>query len=369
MEGEVADDYFVADDVDENLDTDIPEDECDDKVTLPRKQKFRSQKDVCNELNFEKLPEQPLQSFKWSNKNGDSVDWSTRKPTADGNPTNRGRRPAKDLPSPGGPMRIAKQNSGTVLKTFQLTMTDSILVKIVDQTNTKITEFWDINRDALSDNDKITHCKLTSLLELKAWYGLHYLRGALHLNGTCVHTVWHHESSNNLFSATMPRKHFSFLCTVIQFDDAPTRAQLWKEDKFACFREYFKSINERFLLLRHPSEHTAIDETLYPYRGRIGFKQYNPKKPAKYGILFRSLCDSSVQYTYLSLPYAGKPEEGTNRYYITGTDNYTKYLVENSLRIVGVAGLRGRNISLDRYFTSLSIDFNIFCTWSLRYQN
>ena len=70
-------------------------------------------------------------------------------------------------------------------------------------------------------------------------------------------------------------------------------------------------------------------------------------------ILYRSLCDSTVQYTYFSLPNAGKPVETPNDYYVTGTDNYTKYLVNNTIR--GKNCIRGRNISLDRYFTSLSI--------------
>ena len=53
-------------------------------------------------------------------------------------------------------------------------------------------------------------------------------------------------------------------------------------------------------------------------------KQYNPSKPAKYG-LHRSLCDAKVPYTYFTLPYAGRPEQqGENIYYVTGTDEYTK---------------------------------------------
>ena len=31
-------------------------------------------------------------------------------------------------------------------------------------------------------------------------------------------------------------------------------------------------------------------------------------KPAKYELLYCSLCDGSVPYTYYSLPYAGKPD-------------------------------------------------------------
>ena len=60
------------------------------------------------------------------------------------------------------------------------------------------------------------------------------------------------------------------------------------------------------------------------------------------------MCDSTVQYTFYYLPYAGKPQGGI-KYSVTGTDNYTMYLVKNSIRIDGTVCLRGRNISLDLY--------------------
>ena len=103
---------------------------------------------------------------------------------------------------------------------------------------------------------------------------------------------------------------------------------------------------------RIPSPYTSIDETLYPYRGRIGMKQYNPSKPSKYGLLYRSICDASLPYTYWTLPYAGKPENPGSPFYVTGTDEYTMYLVENFSKY---GSLAGRNISLDRYFTSVTI--------------
>ena len=82
--------------------------------------------------------------------------------------------------------------------------------------------------------------------------------------------------------------------------------------------------------MRYPSSYLAIDET-YSYCGRIGIKQYNPSKPAKYGLLYRSLCDSTIPYTYFILPYAGKPNNfwanKASKYYVRGTDEYTKYLV------------------------------------------
>ena len=100
--------------------------------------------------------------------------------------------------------------------------------------------------------------------------------------------------------------------------------------------------------MRCPSALLAVDETLYPYRGHIGFKQHNPQKPAKYGWFYRSLCDSTVTYTYFSLAYAGKAEVvvgNGGKFYITGTDEYTNYLLTGLSRHTSIQGC---NISMDR---------------------
>ena len=113
--------------------------------------------------------------------------------------------------------------------------------------------------------------------------------------------------------------------------------------------------------MRSPSQYLVIDETFYPYRGSICIKQYNPRKPAKYGLLYRSLCDAAVPYTYYTLPYAGKPSETNNetsKYYISGTNEYTKYLVNG---VNHYNSIDGSKISMDRYFTLVTI-----AQWALK---
>ena len=51
-------------------------------------------------------------------------------------------------------------------------------------------------------------------------------------------------------------------------------------------------------------------------------------------------------------PYAGKPEKGEAPYYIDSTENYVRYLVNQTENNVE---LRGRNISMDRLYTSISL--------------
>ena len=195
--------------------------------------------------------------------------------------------------------------------------------------------------------------KETDLIELKALIGLLYLRAALQLNIFKTRYIFFHESSHEIFPATMSYNRFAFLIGFLEFDDKETRRQGWREDKFAAIREFFMKKNENNGRCRNPSPYVSVNEILYPYRWRIGMKQYNPSKLAKYGLLYQSLCDAKVLYTYSTLPYARKPEViGTNDYYITGCDEYTKWLV-NYLQIYGT--LQEQNISLDRYLTSITL--------------
>ena len=106
--------------------------------------------------------------------------------------------------------------------------------------------------------------------------------------------------------------------------------------------------------MRRPPPYLALDETIYPYRGSIGSKQYNPSKPAKYALLYRSLYDAVVPYTYYTCPYAGKPSKTNNeasKYYISGTDKYIRYLVNGSNHCNFIDWC---NMFMDRYFTSVT---------------
>lgn len=117
----------------------------------------------------------------------------------------------------------------------------------------------------------------------------------------------------------------------ITFDDKISQNERWKYEKFAFIHEFFEKVNKNNASIRYPSSSLAMNETLYLYRGRIGIKQYNPSKAAKYELLYRSLCDYTITYSYFTLPHAGKPKyvgsKEASKFYIIGTDEHTKYLV------------------------------------------
>ena len=61
-------------------------------------------------------------------------------------------------------------------------------------------------------------------MEIHAFLGVLYLRGVLRQNLHSRELIWYHESSNDVFAATMSEKRFAFLSTAISFDDKETRA-------------------------------------------------------------------------------------------------------------------------------------------------
>ena len=68
---------------------------------------------------------------------------------------------------------------------------------------------------------------------------------------------------------------------------------------------------------------------------------------------FCCICDATLPYTYFSLPYAGKPEifvGDATKYYITGIDKYSKYLVNDLFAPCKMQG----------YFTSVSLASKAF---------
>ena len=151
----------------------------------------------------------------------------------------------------------------------------------------------------------------------------------------------------------MSKNRFKYISYFITFDHKPTRTDCWKTNKFACMIEIFEAMNERNVKIRYPFLLLTIDKTLYPYFGFIDSKQYNPSKPTKHGLLYRSLCDYTTAYTYFSLVYAGKPENTDGlaaKYYVTGTSEYTKYLVN---QFSFYKPIEECNISMDCYYISV----------------
>ena len=67
--------------------------------------------------------------------------------------------------------------------------------------------------------------------------------------------------------------------------------------------------------------------------------------PSKYGLLYRSISESTLPRTYFTLSYCSKVDSGESQYYVTGTDEYTRRLPNN---LSDYTKFKEKNINNDR---------------------
>ena len=67
--------------------------------------------------------------------------------------------------------------------------------------------------------------------------------------------------------------------------------------------------------------------------------------PSKYGLLYRSISESTLPRTYFTLSYCSKVDSGESQYYVTGTDEYTRCLPNN---LSDYTKFKEKNINNDR---------------------
>ena len=202
----------------------------------------------------------------------------------------------------------------------------------------------------------VPYTKNTCSSEILAFIGLLYLRGLLGVNNHDVAILFNDLTGNPVFWATMSKNRFKFLFSNISFDNFETRTQRWVCDRFTAIRDIFESFNHSCSSCVLPTDFLSLDETLYLIITRIGFKQFNPNKPAKYGLLFKSINAFRYPYTFRTASYVGKPRNHSNQeqcqFYVCGTEDTVKRLVANLKKHTS---LSGRNISYGRLYTSISL--------------
>ena len=129
---------------------------------------------------------------------------------------------------------------------------------------------------------------------------------------------------HRIFTATVFKNCFRFLYQCISFDDYSTSTERWEADHFTTVRKLFEFFNQNCGLALIPDDLLSIDETLYPMKNRISFKQFNPNIPVKYGLLFKSINGARYPYSFVSTHYCGKPKNEPTEEYKQGIFEVTK---------------------------------------------
>lgn len=229
----------------------------------------------------------------------------------------------------------------SILQSFQKFMTPEIMQILV-----------------LHTNEEAEHKNIpkTDDTEILALLGIFILMGANDDTKLDYHDLWSKKLGRSAYIATMSRNRFRQLTKILRFDDKTTRAERKQADKFAPLREIFDLLDHTFLKYFTPGMNVVIDEMLSLFRGRCPFKVFMKDKPGKYGVLIRMLADCSTRYVLRMEVYAGKPQNSTS--ISRGPQGIVKRLVDpikNS----------GRNVTTDRYYTSVELAEDLYKDFGL----
>ncbi|KAJ4445879.1 hypothetical protein ANN_12564 [Periplaneta americana] len=190
------------------------------------------------------------------------------------------------------------------------------------------------------------HWKDITIEELHAFIGIVIHAGMEKSWDVSVREMFLDPCSNPFYRASMSVGRFETIRRHLRFDDKRTRDERLKTDTLDAFSYVWKLFINNCKKSLIPEAFLTIDEQLVPFRGRCRFLQYIPKKPAKYGIKINWLCESHTGYAIDGIIYSGKPAGGPPQ----------KNLATNIvLKLAETVYDSARNISMDNYFTSLSL--------------
>ena len=145
-------------------------------------------------------------------------------------------------------------------------------------------------------------------MEIRCFLGIHVYMSVVQLP-----TYKEYWSSDELFgnfpvSRFMIRTRFEKILQYFHATDStqnPGRG-LPGHDKLHHIRSVMDVVQENIMLQYRPHRENAIDEAMVAFRGRLGFRQYIPAKPHKYGIKVWVRADSHNGYVCDFNVYTGK---------------------------------------------------------------
>ena len=272
-----------ADDSELPLDLqDSPEDEGNDSSTDDQRSEeidISSAESECDSDEGESRSQSESEGFTSDillSKSGQR--WSTSEPPKRKTPQANILRQKRGVGRPAAAIQEVKQ-------AFQLFITEEMILLIVKQTNERakktISEWMEKN------SGKTLEWKETNDDEIWALIGLLILGGVQRSQNEDLKELWSMNNGRPIFRATMSKNRMSSLLRFCRFDDLVTRPTRMQANKLAPIKDLWEMFLARLQIYYIPGGALTVDEQLITTRGRCKFRQYMPKKPAKYGIKAR----------------------------------------------------------------------------------
>lgn len=149
------------------------------------------------------------------------------------------------------------------------------------------------------------------------------------------------------FNKVISRRRFLKILQYLHFTSDESAKKLQK------LKPVIEILNKKFKTAYVPEQNISIDESLFSWKGRLGFRQYVPSKRSRYGIKIYKLSESLSGYIWNFLVYTGKETEMLSTQGLYG-ERIVKSLLSD---LTG----KGHNLYLDRFFTSPSLAQELHC--------
>ena len=174
---------------------------------------------------------------------------------------------------------------------FELFMTDKLIDHICKETNAYAAQ-------------KGNHTFKIEPNELKSFLAVLLLSGYIPYPRRSMYWEMSSDSRNTIVASLFTRNRF---LDVLHYLHLADNNSLNPSDKFSKKNPLFKVINESCLQNLISEKNVSIDESMVPYYGRHGCKQYFQNKPVKFGYklwVAATLLGYAIQF----YPYAGKDD-------------------------------------------------------------
>ena len=108
------------------------------------------------------------------------------------------------------------------------------------------------------------------------------------------------------FGTVMARNRFFAILKFLHFVDNSAAGNAANDDRLRKIRPVVEHLRGMFQSVFMPYQYVSVDESLLLWKGRLGWKQYIPKKRSRFGIKTYELCDSITGYLWNFSVYTGK---------------------------------------------------------------
>lgn len=207
-------------------------------------------------------------------------------------------------------INVNSETCRTPRDVFKLFVDQDIIDLIVTETNRYASQ--KVNAEGVKSKSRLKNWSDTNSDEMYKYFGLIICMGLVRIPSVVLYWSKNDLYHNKFICSKMTRDRFLLLLQHIHFNNNENLNA--SNDRLFRIRPILDHLNDKFQSILTPGKNLVIDESMIPWRGRLGMRQYIKNKRHKYGVKLYKLCTLDG-YTINIRVYCGKettPNDNTN---------------------------------------------------------